>query len=157
MKKIFSFIIIIVFVVCKLPAQNQAEYFELNQEIAAGSQVFEASDYILLKPGFRNRISTPQDSFLGMINPDLVFPPSGGLTDETIIVNFYPNPVDDGFHIDLPESGTIELFSILNQKVLEIQVNKGLNSSDISRLKSGTYLLKYTSKHLNASRVLIKH
>jgi hypothetical protein len=72
-------------------------------------------------------------------------------------LNLYPNPVTDGFNIDLPESGTMELFSILNQKVLELQVNKGLIYSDISTLNPGFYLLKYTSKHFNASKLIIKH
>jgi hypothetical protein len=72
-------------------------------------------------------------------------------------LNLYPNPVTDGFNIDLPESGTLELFSILNQRVLELQVTKGLIYSDISTLNPGFYLLKYTSKHFNASKLIIKH
>jgi hypothetical protein len=91
------------------------------------------------------------------LNQDGLITDSQNEVKPTLNLKVYPNPVTESFTIDLPESGTIELFSILNQKVLESRVNRGVNFTDISTLKSGFYLLKYTSKHFNASKLIIKH
>jgi hypothetical protein len=59
--------------------------------------------------------------------------------------NFYPNPANDMLTISFsePYSGSVELISLMGQKMMKIQVNDALSETIIlSDLESGMYFLK---------------
>ena len=71
------------------------------------------------------------------------------------VFNFYPNPVNDMLTVSFsePYSGTVELISLMGQKMMQIQVNDALSETIVlSDLKSGMYFLKAGSN----SKLLVK-
>lgn len=54
---------------------------------------------------------------------------------------FYPNPVWDVLHIDSSESGTVSLYTVAGQILLERKLERGTQSLDLERYEKGIYLL----------------
>jgi hypothetical protein len=60
-----------------------------------------------------------------------------------IEVSVYPNPVIDKLQLTgMPENGTAHIINLLGVEVLAVQLKTGTEEVDVSKLKSGTYLLQ---------------
>ena len=71
-------------------------------------------------------------------NPGIDNPAHGGL-----LVS--PNPSTGIVFIDIPKGTfTLEIFSLLGEKVFEQQIVKSRTQSDLSNLNKGVYLLRFT-------------
>ncbi|WCM41014.1 T9SS type A sorting domain-containing protein [Flavobacterium sp. CBA20B-1] len=58
-------------------------------------------------------------------------------------LKYYPNPVDSALHISYNEAITkVEVFTLTGQKVMSNEFNAIEVTTDLSRLSSGTYLVK---------------
>lgn len=64
----------------------------------------------------------------------------------------FPNPANGAFTIEGENNFTIEIYSIVGQKVLEKEV---ITSETISSLEKGTYLIKMTTKENSSSQIII--
>ncbi|MCK4679304.1 MAG: hypothetical protein KAT48_14315 [Bacteroidales bacterium] len=119
MKKIISFFVLLLAGVSLL-GQNlhQAEAFELNTPPPVGSNIYEASQYVLLDPGFEYA-PTGINYFEAHINPFLVFPPEGGEFGG-------PNPGDEGVVGVLPGALNISGTGAATYSI-PIDVPPGLN------------------------------
>ena len=56
------------------------------------------------------------------------------------LIQLYPNPVEDIITVKTEIPLLIEIFSLNGVKIKTIDLNLGVNSIDLSRLKSGLYI-----------------
>jgi len=57
--------------------------------------------------------------------------------------NFYPNPAYDNLHITADSSiNSVQIFDLLGQEVLNVEINKSQGLIDTHQLKAGTYVIK---------------
>lgn len=58
-------------------------------------------------------------------------------------ISAYPNPANNVFNIELDGAGsdviTVQLQNLLGQKVIDEKISNGVNTLDVSKLKSGIY------------------
>src|SRR5690606_8659463 len=60
-------------------------------------------------------------------------------------VNIYPNPANNTLHIEFSEEvsqGSFVIYSLMGSKVKEGQLNASVNTTDISRLSEGLYIIQ---------------
>ena len=70
-------------------------------------------------------------------------------------VEVYPNPVSERLHIHTLEGGNISVYSILGGKVLTTSTVSKNHTIDISKIKSGVYILKIVSQGKSYTQRLI--
>ncbi len=94
-------------------------------------------------------------------NGKISYSPIKALTvyKEGQLVSIYPNPAKDAVQLNieqvLEEEVLIEVFNNLGQKVLQTATTNNVTNIDVSRLASGNYLMKLTSKTVNKNFKLI--
>ena len=75
------------------------------------------------------------------------------------VVSVYPNPMTDLLTVKVPLEflGTqLEIYSMLNQKLLTMDIHSENFNVDVSGLGNGTYLLQIKNKNMIHSELLIK-
>jgi len=79
--------------------------------------------------------------------------------EETIVLKFYPNPVQDElFILGTSKIKSIELTNVLGKRVAIYNFNKSIKKIDVSELKSGFYLLHATDENnkKETKRLIVK-
>ena len=70
---------------------------------------------------------------------------------------FYPNPVKDVLNVSYAqEIGSVAVFNLLGQKVIEKSINSNAIALDMSSLSAGTYMVKITSENQSKTIKVIK-
>jgi len=89
--------------------------------------------------------------------------PSSEIDEVEFTFEFYPNPAEDLFKLSLEvnnsnaEEVSIEIISLLGQKVYEQKLEAGNHSIDISELTSGLYFIKAsTTNYTLTKRLTVK-
>ena len=67
------------------------------------------------------------------------------------LIQLYPNPVEDIITVKTEIPLLIEIFSLNGVKIKSIDLNLGVNSIDLSRLKSGLYIFKAKESSTNSN------
>ena len=73
-------------------------------------------------------------------------------------IRLYPNPVKDVLTISMPNSdtGVIELYNILGEKVLVAKLTSSNSSLNLSELKSGIYLATINTSSNSTTKKIVK-
>jgi len=74
-------------------------------------------------------------------------------------ISIYPNPSTDYIKVDLPnnmQKTIVTVFNVLGQKVLTQRVSATNNTIEVSALKNGIYLLKFTNGDVSKILKLVK-
>ncbi len=92
---------------------------------------------------------------------DVVIDISGSLlstVDNTIDgFTFYPNPTMDVLNLSSNSSiDTVELYTMLGQRVISLEIGATASQVDVSNLATGTYIMKVTAEGQTASYQVIK-
>lgn len=66
-------------------------------------------------------------------------------------VSVYPNPTVDFVYVDADTEGSVKIYSISGQLLIDEPVNEGVNNIDINALSQGTYLLQFSNAKGNSS------
>ena len=66
-------------------------------------------------------------------------------------IKLYPNPVEDVLTVNSEIPLLIEIFSLSGVKIKSIDLNLGVNSIDLSRFKSGLYIIKAMESKTNSN------
>ncbi|MNE06684.1 Serine protease AprX [compost metagenome] len=128
----------------------QAFPSKTNQEIK--QLILESSD----------RFAIPDNQF-GYGIPDFALAVTNVLSQEQFSQNdfqIYPNPTQDFLSISFPENfkrGTLTIFTILGQKVLEKAVSSQSSGISLKALSQGMYLYKLESQAFSKTGKIIKH
>ena len=101
-------------------------------------------------------------TFVGEVEPDL-----GAKIDEVTVLDndmlqVYPNPADNTIRVmvDAASVGdlTVSLMSITGVQIYREEVAGNVSDIDVSKLKSGSYIVKVTSEGVSLNQlVLIRH
>lgn len=97
--------------------------------------------------------STDADASTWEIDNALIYGIMGVGIIESLIVNFsfYPNPSVDFVYVDADTEGSVKIYSISGQLLIDEPVNEGVNNIDIDALSQGTYLLQFSNAKGNSS------
>jgi hypothetical protein len=77
------------------------------------------------------------------------------IIDTDIITNIFPNPSNGTFIIDTKFSGKAEIWNVDGKRIIQsIKLNSGKNNIN-TRIASGIYILKLTSKDQVVSRLIV--
>jgi len=105
----------------------------------ASADIFQKGSESIIVGGIRGGLQLFQNTTVG----------SGGEGESTLVINIYPNPIIDpsGLQIDSNQNVTVELISLLGQRMLEpFSIQKFTSSVlDVGNLRNGTYILKSKS------------
>jgi len=80
-------------------------------------------------------------------------------TSPDFLIKLYPNPVNEIFNLELSDKSvtSCQLYSSIGQVLKTLKLGKGLNTFDISNLKSGVYFIKIITQNDILIRILIKN
>ncbi len=63
----------------------------------------------------------------------------------TTSAKLYPNPLNASvLNVELPQSGTLEVISVVGQLITKSTVTEGLNEMNLSNISKGNYIVKTT-------------
>ena len=70
----------------------------------------------------------------------------------------YPNPAIDVLNISAQSTiNTVEIFNVLGQKVITIQVEDTSAEINVSNLNAGIYLIKYEINNSTSTKKFVKN
>ncbi|MDW5289163.1 carbohydrate-binding protein [Formosa sp. PL04] len=78
------------------------------------------------------------------------------ISDQSINITLYPNPVTDVLIISNGQNSNMEIFNILGKMVLKSNLKSSTESVDLSHLESGIYFVRLTQENTVLSKKLIK-
>ncbi len=102
----------------------------------------------------------------GALNVDGGFDPgvwigadTAGVENESLVtLNMYPNPAIDVLNISAQSTiNTVEIFNVLGQKVITIQVEDTSAEINVSNLNAGIYLIKYEINNSTSTKKFVKN
>ena len=84
---------------------------------------------------------------------------TAGVEDESLVtLNMYPNPAIDVLNISSQSTiNTVEIFNILGQKVITMQVEDTSAEINVSNLNAGIYLIKYEINNSTSTKKFVKN
>ncbi|MDA9316761.1 T9SS type A sorting domain-containing protein [Polaribacter sp.] len=84
---------------------------------------------------------------------------TAGVKGENLVtLNTYPNPASDVLNISAQNTiNTLEIFNVLGQKVINMQVENTSAEINISNLNAGIYLIKYEINNSTSTKKLVKN
>lgn len=88
-----------------------------------------------------------------MITVNVVSGSSAIGAHKTEKINFYPNPAANEVVLELPESGTVQIFDLSGRKVLGQNLS-GKTILDVSQLNEGLYTISIKSGEKTLTRKL---
>lgn len=98
-------------------------------------------------------ISTTEDCSTWEVDNALIYGLLGvgidEIDDENISI--YPNPANDMIHITCTSQGSIRIFNLAGQVVLQTSTQKGTNRVNIEELNPGLYMVQYVNESGNTS------
>lgn len=71
------------------------------------------------------------------------------ISDEDVVLAFYPNPANDVVYLMVPEPMTVHIYNALGQLLSSTHVEAGLHRIDVSRYSTGIYTLQLVSGNGN--------
>lgn len=73
-------------------------------------------------------------------------------------IELYPNPVKRMVTLKLPSksNGIVTFYNLLGEEVLRKQINSQISQIDLSKLKSGAYLVTIKTEDITTTKKLIK-
>ncbi|WP_370476670.1 S8 family serine peptidase [Tamlana flava] len=129
-----------------MPDRNNAEIMQLIRE---SSSQYNSPDYF---------IGYGIPNFKAVVDGEL---PNGTYIPENLIVEYYPNPVEDKLYLKLTSNQnmvTFQLFDALGKFLKEIYVAKNeLQTIDLDFLPQGMYMARITSSRNTKAFKLIKY
>lgn len=63
-------------------------------------------------------------------------------TNTQIILNLYPNPVNDILNLELKSTATIQIVNVMGEVIQTQPVQQGITSMDVSNLTAGIYFIR---------------
>ena len=77
---------------------------------------------------------------------------------QDVSISVYPNPVTDVINMETAVEGSLEIYSVNGQLLINEAVAEGINSINVSNLMQGAYLLKFSDVNGNSvtKKFLIK-
>lgn len=77
---------------------------------------------------------------------------------EVVSFTIYPNPVNDVVNIDAGSEGSVKIYSLSGQLLINELIGKGVNSINVSDLNQGAYLMQFSDENGNSSteKLLVK-
>ena len=102
----------------------------------------------------------------GALNVDGGFDPgvwigadTAGVENESFVtLNMYPNPANDVLNISSQRTiNTVEIFNVLGQKVITMQVEDTSAEINVSNLNAGIYLIKYEINNSTSTKKFVKN
>jgi len=70
----------------------------------------------------------------------------------------YPNPASDVLNISSQSTiNTVEIFNVLGQKVITMQVEDTSAEINVSNLNAGIYLIKYEINNSTSTKKFVKN
>ena len=84
---------------------------------------------------------------------------TAGVEDESLVtLNVYPNPAIDVLNISSQSTiNTVEIFNVLGQKVITMQVEDTIAEINVSNLNAGIYLIKYEINNSTSTKKFVKN
>ena len=84
---------------------------------------------------------------------------TAGLEDQDLVaLNMYPNPANDVLNISVQNTiNTVEIFNVLGQKVISMQVENTSAEINVSNLNAGIYLIKYEINNSTSTKKFVKN
>ena len=84
---------------------------------------------------------------------------TAGVEDESLVtLNIYPNPAIDVLNISSQSIiNTVEIFNVLGQKVITMQVEDTSTEINVSNLNAGIYLIKYEINNSTSTKKFVKN
>ena len=84
---------------------------------------------------------------------------TAGLDNESLVTfNMYPNPANDVLNISSQSTiNKVEIFNVLGQKVITIQVDDLSAEINVSNLNAGIYLIKYEINNSTSTKKFVKN
>ena len=82
-----------------------------------------------------------------------------GVENESLVtLNMYPNPASDVLNISSQSTiNTVEIFNVLGQKVITMQVEDTSAEINVSNLNAGIYLIKYEINNSTSTKKFVKN
>jgi len=75
-----------------------------------------------------------------------------GIGENTeVSVSVYPNPVSDVVNVEANSEGSVKIYSVNGQLLINELVEKGINSINVSDLNQGAYLLQFSDVNGNST------
>ena len=102
----------------------------------------------------------------GALNVDGGFDPgvwigadTAGVEDESLVtLNMYPNPASDVLNISAQNTiNTVEIYNVLGQKVIRMNVEDTSAEINVSNLNAGIYLIKYEINNRTSTKKFVKN
>jgi len=66
-------------------------------------------------------------------------------------ISIYPNPANDMIHFTCTNQGSIRIFNLAGQVVLQARTEKGINKLNVKELNPGLYMVQYVNESGNTS------
>lgn len=112
-----------------------------------------ATEYNGANTYFAFKYTSADDASTWEIDNVLIYGESGVGISENLIDKFsiYPNPSVDFVNVDADTEGSVKIYSISGQLLIDEPVNEGVNNIDINALSQGTYLLQFSNAKGNSS------
>lgn len=113
----------------------------------------DATEYNGANTYFAFKYTSGDDAATWEIDNVLIYGESGVGVTENLIDKFsiYPNPSVDFVYVDADTKGSVKIYSISGQLLIDKPVNEGVNNIDINALSQGTYLLQFSNAKGNSS------
>lgn len=75
---------------------------------------------------------------------------------EAQALKVYPNPANGDITIDITSNGNLRIYNLLGQLMMQLPINTGKNSINISSLNNGVYTIQIVANEMVLIRTLIK-
>jgi hypothetical protein len=75
---------------------------------------------------------------------------------EAQALRVYPNPANGDITIDITSNGSLRIYNLLGQLMMQLPINTGKNSINISSLNNGVYTIQIVANEMVLIRTLIK-
>ncbi|MDC1534103.1 T9SS type A sorting domain-containing protein [Polaribacter sp.] len=84
---------------------------------------------------------------------------TAGIDDQDLItLNMYPNPASDVLNISAQNTiNTVEIYNVLGQKVIRMNVEDTSAEINVSNLNAGIYLIKYEINNRTSTKKFVKN
>ncbi|MDB4167968.1 T9SS type A sorting domain-containing protein, partial [Polaribacter sp.] len=84
---------------------------------------------------------------------------TAGVEDESLVtLNMFPNPASDVLNISSQSTiNTVEIYNVLGQKVITMQVEDTSAEINVSNLNAGIYLIKYEINNSTSTKKFVKN
>ena len=85
--------------------------------------------------------------------------PTAGIDDQDLVsLNMYPNPASDVLNISAQSTiNSVEIFNVLGQKVIRMNVEDTSAEINVSNLNAGIYLIKYEINNRTSTKKFVKN